>query len=223
MTLVKSLRNPLLLLLAALGLGAVEPAGTILENDTVKIVRALDKPHVKGKPHEHDRDRVMVYITSGKQRFEYQDGRKPEVFNWKAGQVVWSPKGGVHSPELLSEEPLSIIEVELKNPGHGGKISGAKDPLTVAPKLYKLEFENDAVRVLRVRVGAHQQIPMHEHALNRVTVYLTDQVNRITNAEGKADIVKRKAGETVWATPVSHQEENMGDTPFEALLIEMKK
>lgn len=212
-----------LVVLTALPLVAVEPAGTILENDQVKVVRAVDNPHVKGKPHEHKVNRVMVYLNSGKQRFEYQDGRKPEVFDWKAGQVVWSPAGGVHSPELLSDSALSIIEVELKIPGHGGKITSLKDPLSLDKKHYKLEFENDSVRVMRVHVPAHQQIPMHEHSLNRVTVYLTDQVNRITAMDGKVDTVKRKAGETVWGTPVIHQEENMGDAPFELILIEIKK
>lgn len=203
-------------------MAAVEPSATLLENDQVKVVRALEKAHVKGKAHEHKMNRVMVYLGKGKQRFEYPDGRKTEVFDWKAGEVKWSPAGGMHAPEVISDEPFNIVEVELKGSGHAGKVTGVQDPLKVDPRHYGLEFENDSVRVLRVRVGAHEPIPMHSHSLNRVTVFLTDQTDKITTADGKVDTVKRKAGEVAWGTPVTHKEENVGDAPFEAVLIELK-
>jgi hypothetical protein len=63
---------------------------------------------------------------------------------------------------------------------------------------------------------------MHEHGLNRVTVYLTDQNFRVTTADGKVDTVQHKAGETVWGTPVKHMEENLSDSPFEVIAIEIK-
>ena len=201
---------------------AVEPSATLFENEQVKVMRALEKVHVKGKFHEHTSNRVMVYLQAGQQRFEYQDGKKPQVFNWKAGEVKWSPASGMHAPEVVSDAPFNIVEVELKKPGTGKKITSALDPLKVDPKHYKLEFENDQVRALRVRVGAHESVPMHEHTLNRVTVYLTDQTNRITSADGKAETVQRKAGEAVWGKPVKHQEQNMGAEAFEAVLIEIK-
>lgn len=219
---MKLILSSLSVALAAFCFGAVEPSATILDNAQVKVVRALEKPHVKGKAHEHKVNRVMVYLGNGKQRFEYPDGRKTEVFDWKAGEVKWSPAGGMHAPEVIGDEPFNIVEVELKEAGHGAKVTAAKDPLKIDPKHYKMEFENDSVRVLRVRVGAHEAIPMHEHSLNRVTVFLTEQTNKITTADGKVDTVKRKAGETAWGTPVTHSEENVGDAPFEALLIEIK-
>ena len=98
---------------------AVEPSATLFENGDVKVSRALEKPHVKGSFHEHKVNRVMVYLQDGSQRFEYQDGRQPRVFDWKAGQVVWSPSEGMHSPEVVSDSPFNIIEMELKKPGAG--------------------------------------------------------------------------------------------------------
>ncbi|MDQ2840000.1 MAG: hypothetical protein M3Y72_02975 [Acidobacteriota bacterium] len=68
----------------------IGPTATLLDNDEVKVIRALEKPHVKGKFHEHKMNRVMIYVQSGRQRFEYQDGRKPAVFDWHAGEVKWS-------------------------------------------------------------------------------------------------------------------------------------
>lgn len=200
----------------------VQPGAPLFENDQVKVVRALEKAHVKGKAHEHKVNRVMVYLQSGRQRFEYQDGRKPEVFDWTAGQVKWSPADGMHSPEVVSNEPFNIVEIELKKPGTGKPITASLDPVKVDPKHYKVEFENDQVRVLRVKIGAHETAPKHEHTLNRVTVYLTDQNFRVTTSDGKTESVQHKQGEAGWGTPITHKEENVSDKPFEAIVTEIK-
>ena len=211
-------------LICCVSLGAitVEPSATLLENDQVKVVRALEKAHVKGKFHEHTQNRVMIYLQSGRQRFEYQDGRPPEVFDWKAGEVKWSPADGMHSPEVIGNDPFNIIEILLKRPGTGKTIASNLDPLKVDPKHYKLEFENAQVRVLHVRIEGHGVAPMHRHSLNRVTVFLTDQDFRVTDEQGKVSIVKHKAGEVLWGTPVTHTEENLSDHPFEVVAVELK-
>jgi uncharacterized RmlC-like cupin family protein len=212
----------LLFSFAVLAAVPILPSTTFFDNDQVKAVRALEKSHIKGKAHEHKVNRVMVYLQAGVQRFEYQDGRSPELFNWGAGEVKWSPAGGVHTPEVISKDPFNIIEVELKNHGTKTAVASSLDPVKIDPKHYKVEFENDQVRVLRVRIGAHEVAPMHEHGLNRVTVYLTDQNFRVTTKEGKVDSVQHKAGDVAWGTPVTHKEENMSDSPFEVIAIEIK-
>lgn len=199
-----------------------EPSATLFENDQVKVIRALEKPHVKGKFHEHSQNRVMIYLQPGQQRFDYQDGRQPQLFIWKPGQVVWTPADGMHSPEVISSDPFNIIEIELKKPGTGKAISSSLDPVKLNPKRYHVEFENDQVRVLRAKIEPHGVTPMHEHSLNRVTVFLTDQELRVTNQDGKVEVVKHKAGDVVWGNTTTHSEENLSDNPFEALAVEVK-
>jgi quercetin dioxygenase-like cupin family protein len=200
----------------------VEPSAVLFENDQVKVFRALEKSNVKGKFHEHKLNRVMIYLQAGRQRFQYQDGRQPEVFDWQAGEVKWSEAGGMHSPEVISNDAFNIIEIELKKPGTGKAIAGKRDPTKIDPKHYKVEFENAQVRVLRVNIEAHGTVPMHQHSLNRVTVFLTDQDFRVTDAHGKVETMKHKAGAAVWGTPTTHTEENLSDRPFEVLAIELK-
>jgi quercetin dioxygenase-like cupin family protein len=200
----------------------IAPSGAILENDYVKVVRALEKPHVKGKFHEHTRNRVMIYLQPGRQRFEYQDGRQPEVFDWKKGQVVWSAPSGMHAAEVVSDDPFNIIEVELKTIASGKAISSDLDPVKIDPRHYHVEFENAQVRVLHAKIEPHGAVPMHEHSLNRVTVFLTDQEFRVTDGNGKVDLVKHRAGEAVWGTPIKHREENLSDQPFEVVAVEIK-
>ncbi len=212
----------ILVCFAALSVSAAEPSAKFFENGQVNVFRALEKPHVKGKAHEHKVNRVMIYLQAGSQRFEYQDGRKPGNFDWKAGDVKWSAADGMHSPEVTTDVPFNIVEVELKQPGMGKKAETAQDVLKVDPKHYKLEFENDQVRVLRVKVGPHESIPMHEHVRNRVSVALTDQNVRSTDSQGKVETVLHKAGEASWGTSKTHKEENLNDKPLEIIIVEIK-
>jgi quercetin dioxygenase-like cupin family protein len=216
-----TLHAALLLLGAALASIPTNPSAVLIENNEVKVARALEKNQVVGKFHQHDMNRVMIYLQSGRQRFEYQDGRQPAVFDWKAGQVVWSPPSGMHSPEVLDHD-FDIIEIELKNPGTDKAITGDLDPLKVDPGHYTLEFENPQVRVLRVKIPPHGVAPMHAHPTDRVTVFLTDQNFQTKDSTGKVTTVEHKAGDVAWGTPIEHTEQNLSDQPFEAVTVELK-
>ena len=49
----------------------------------------------------------------------------------------------------------------------------AQDAVTADPKHYKVEFENEQVRVLRISYGPGEKSVMHQHPAN-VAVFLTD-------------------------------------------------
>jgi quercetin dioxygenase-like cupin family protein len=217
-----TLHAALLLLGAALASIPTSPSAVLIENNEVKVARALEKNQVVGKFHQHDMNRVMIYLQSGRQQFEYQDGRQPAVFDWKAGQVVWSPPSGMHSPKVLDHD-FDIIEIELKNPGTDKAITGDLDPLKVDPSHYTLEFENPQVRVLRVKIPPHGVAPMHAHPTDRVTVFLTDQNFQTKDSTGKVTTVEHKAGDVAWGTPIEHTEQNLSDQPFEAVSVELKR
>jgi quercetin dioxygenase-like cupin family protein len=144
------------------------------------------------------------------------------VFDWKEGEVQWSAPEGMHSAEVISDSPFNIIEIELKKSGAGKAIGGDLDPVKIDPKHYKVEFENSQVRVLRATIEAHGATPMHQHSVNRVTVFLTGQEFRVTDPQGKVDVVKHKAGDAIWGTPITHREENLSDKPFEVIAVELK-
>ena len=217
-----TLTPALLLLGAAFASIPTAPSAVLLENNEVKVARALEKYQVPGKFHQHDMNRVMIYLQSGRQKFEYQDGRKPAVFDFKAGQVVWSPPTGMHLGEVMDHD-FNIIEIELKTAGTDNATSSDLDPLKVDPGHYKLEFENPQVRVLRVTIPPHGTAPMHAHATDRVTVFLTDQNFRTKDSTGKVATVEHKAGDVAWGTPIEHTEQNLSDQPFEAVTVEIKK
>lgn len=98
----------------------------------------------------------------------------------------------------------------------------AVHPLEVDPEHYKLEFENDSVRVLRISYGPGEKSVMHYHPAATI-VYISDASTRMTTPDGKSQDMTGKAG-AVAATPAgSHMPQNIGTKYFEAILIEQKK
>jgi uncharacterized RmlC-like cupin family protein len=209
----------LALSIAAYALGQTT---TPIENDSVRVLVAHQQPHVKAPLHEHQFNRVMIFLQSGSQAFTFPN-KPPATMNFKAGEVQWSPAGGMHTAEIVSPAPVTIVEIEIRKHGNP-KLSatGALDPVVVDPKHYKVEFENEQVRVLRVRIGAHESTPEHKHALNRVVTYLTDQDIEVTTPDGKVSRTQHKAGEVVWSGPATHKEKNLSDHPFEVVVAELK-
>jgi len=97
----------------------------------------------------------------------------------------------------------------------------AQDPVKVDSKHYKVEFENDQVRVLRITYGPHEKSVMHEHPAN-VAVFLTDGQGRFTLPDGKTQDVPIKAGTVQWDGGGKHLPENVGDKAFELVVVELK-
>ncbi len=157
---------------------------TNIDNDQVKVLSVTVEPHQKTPLHQHAVNRIMIYLQAGRQTIDYQDGKKV-VLDWRAGEAKWSPASGMHIAEITSDKPVTIVEMELKKPGSSAQAgTSSLDPVKVDPKHYKVEFENDQVRVLRVQIGAKETAPMHEHVLSRVVAYLTDQNFRVRGKSG---------------------------------------
>jgi quercetin dioxygenase-like cupin family protein len=97
----------------------------------------------------------------------------------------------------------------------------AQDAVKVDPKHYKVEFENNQVRVLRITYGPHEKSVMHDHPAN-VAVFLSDGQVKFTLPDGKTQDVPAKARTTEWDGGGKHLPENVGDKPFELILVELK-
>jgi quercetin dioxygenase-like cupin family protein len=99
--------------------------------------------------------------------------------------------------------------------------SFAQDAAKVDPKHYKVEFENDKVRVLRITYGPGEKSVMHGHP-DAVAVFLTDFNGKFTLPDGKSNEMTGKAGQAVWTPSGKHLPENTGANPFELILVELK-
>src|SRR5215467_7449560 len=105
----------------------------------------------------------------------------------------------------------------------------AQDPVKVAPQAYKLDFENDWVKVLRVHYGAKEKLPEHDHpATAAAFVYLNDSGPVIFKHVGLSygaitrPATKARSFRLWYAVKETHEVENTGDTPSDFVRIEFK-
>jgi hypothetical protein len=103
------------------------------------------------------------------------------------------------------------------------------DALIAAPQHHRLVFENERVRVLEVRIGPGEIVPLHTHRWPGV-LYLQGWSEHVRRDDsGKVIIDSREAvyppriPSAVWCEPLSpHSVENVGATELRVLSIELK-
>jgi len=98
---------------------------------------------------------------------------------------------------------------------------GRQDAVTVNSKIVSVEYENDSIRVLRVKFATHDRLEMHSHP-SLVVVALTPNSRRIFMPDGTQRDAQAKSGEVSWREPGTHAVENLGDA-FENIEIEFKR
>jgi len=155
----------------------------------------------------HATNRVLIYLDDGV--MTRKEGEQSTRIEFRRGDVRWRPASGAYIAENISDHPIRILEIDLKGPPSGKASATALDPAKVDPKHYKVELENEYVRVLRVHYDAREKGETHDHILNRVVVYLNDQPG------AKADDV-RVAG------AAKHAEENASGQPADRIAVELK-
>ena len=99
--------------------------------------------------------------------------------------------------------------------------ASAQDAVKADPKHYKVELENDDVRVLRIHYEPGEKSVMHEHPKG-VAVFLTDYQAKFISPTGEETPVSGKAGQVMWTDGDKHQPENTGKKAMEVIQIEMK-
>ena len=96
----------------------------------------------------------------------------------------------------------------------------AEEATKADPKHYTVDFENEKVRVVRIKYGPGEKSVMHEHGPG-VTVFLSDQKVKFTDPDGKSEEITAKAGETRWFPATEHLPENLADEPLELIYVEL--
>jgi hypothetical protein len=192
------------------GQNAPAPAAITPRLDTpqVRVFVATLQPRTPAvSKNGHATHRVLIYMDDGVMTRADADGTA--TIRFKRGDVRWRPASGPYTAENISDHPIRLLEIDLKGPPKGPAPVTKLDPVTVDPTHYTVDFENEFVRVLRVRFGPGEKGATHEHILNRVVFYLNDQPN------AKADDVRMSGAAT-------HAEANESARPAERIAVEIK-
>jgi hypothetical protein len=179
-----------------------------LDTPQARVYVATLLPHTPSRsPNGHATNRLLVYLDDGV--MTRQEGTDTQTIVFRRGDVRWRPASGAYVAENTSDHPIRILEVDLKGQPAGQAPVSQLDPAVVDARHYKVEFENDRVRVLRVHYDARETGALHQHLLNRVVVYMNDQPG------AKADEVRMSG-------PATHTEQNASDQPADRIAVELK-
>jgi mannose-6-phosphate isomerase-like protein (cupin superfamily) len=195
-----------------------------VDTDQVRVTKIDQPPGSRAAARAQPVDRVDVFLTRGSLKLVDEASGKTRIVNVQPGKVVWAPASQADRGENVGRGPLSRYEIELKRrPAHPPTPAfPAKDPTRADPAFYKVELDNEQVRVVRVRIPPRAKVSLHEHVTNRVVVFLTNHHFRVTTPDGQSQESQHAAGDCVTGGPGAHSELNLDDQPFEALLIDLK-
>jgi hypothetical protein len=179
-----------------------------LDTPQARVIVATLQPRTPAVAKDgHATNRVLIYLDEGV--MTRKEGGRSDRIEFRRGDVRWRPASGAYVAENISDHAVRILEIDLKGPPGGKAAATALDPVKVDPQHYKVAFENEFVRVLRVHYDAHEKGQTHEHILNRIVVYLNDQPG------AKADDVRAAGAAT-------HAEENASGQPADRIAVELK-
>jgi uncharacterized RmlC-like cupin family protein len=212
-------------LIALLALALAAQTTPVVENATVRILNAVDKPHAPTPLHKHDFNRVMIYLDDGDQDITAEG--KVEHHHWKAGDVMWSPVGPMHVSENVGTANLRIVEIEIRKPAPAAqpKRDPKLDPLAIDRAHNTLLFENDQVRVFRNKLAAGAREKWHEHiGAGRAVVALKPVSSRLESANGDVSPMNAAPGDVFWWDGVvkKHRGANIGSRESEMVIVEVK-
>jgi hypothetical protein len=93
--------------------------------------------------------------------------------------------------------------------------------LAEVTKHYTVEFENDRVRVLRIKYGPGEKSVMHSPP-ESIAVFLTDIHAKFTYPDGRTEDINANAGTVQYMDALTHLPESTSKTPFEVIAVELK-
>ena len=100
----------------------------------------------------------------------------------------------------------------------------AQNPTVVAPKSYRVVFENDRVRVLEYnnRPGLGPcGIGRHYHPAH-LDIFLSEFSGQMTHEDGKVTSGKAMVGQVAWFAAEWHEVENVDKSATRVLMVELK-
>ena len=186
-------------LLAAFACPAQIPV--LIQNDWVRVVRAANIPSQLSRPHVHLINRVMIHLDKGTLRIDNKETGIARDIPFRAGEVRWDPRVGLHTSENTGGTAIRIVEIELNDTPP--RLSPHPRKLPPPAARFRLDLENAQVRILRTTLKAGERPAAAIFDTPVVAVRLSD-------------------GETLWRDAGSAMVANETAQPAEWVFVELK-
>jgi len=213
------LKPTLALILAFAGMIQQAPK-QIIDNERVTV---WDATWVKGKStsHQNKLDQVTVELADASMKITTPDG-KSQTTSFKLGQAAFIPKGKAQIEEGTSEPGRHTIVIDLKDVLIQPMENKSGYPDAFPREGIKKILDNARVTVWDYTWTAGKATPMHFHAKDVVTIYVSNGEIRSTPLKGEATVNVVTPGLTRFnARNRTHTEElikGMG----RAIIVELK-
>ncbi len=137
---------------------------TLYENDAVRILRIEYGAGEQSVMHHHP-EHCWVMVGASEWTMTAPDGTT-EMVPGASGDFGCVPEGA-HQPTNSGSGPATVVAFEIK-PGAtaGGDMIEGPGAVAVDPDHYTVEFENDAVRIIRIAYDAGEDGITHGHPAN---------------------------------------------------------
>lgn len=99
--------------------------------------------------------------------------------------------------------------------------AAAQDPVVVNASSTVLKLENDRVRVYETTLAPGEKEEPHTHRASTIYVVSGGKL-RLHNPDGTSSEAVLETGTAFFREPITHWTQNIGDTTFKVLLVEVK-
>jgi hypothetical protein len=163
---------------------------------------------------------VNVSIPAGQNPAEYTPAALPLIrINLESRRTRYVDGSTRQELARPSSKLVREIWVELKAAPPAKALT--LDAVRIDPARYKIDFENEIVRVVRLGFGPREKGVMVEHP-PRVLATLSDVSVKLVFQDGRAEERGAPAGVAAWLEVETLQTENASDQPLEVVLVEPK-
>jgi hypothetical protein len=203
------------------------------ENAWVKVTRVHYGPYARVPTHDHSRwPAAYVYLNdAGPIKFTHEGWDEPVLTRppTKAGNFRLSPTTAVretHQVENPTKIPSDFLRMEFKTAAVDRELMRGRFERKTNPagrNSSKLEFENGQIRVTRLVGVPHRTLDLKTSPTRPalIVVLTAAKVNSI--GEGGTKLKTFEPGNTIWlAGGLQERLENLGDTPIELLMFDLK-
>ena len=192
------------------------------ENAAARLIRITYGPGESSVMHRHPPN-CAIFLRDQPVTMESPDGEVTAAQAADVGTVACT-EAEVHLPTNTGDSELELILVEFEDGGRtaSDEMPDAPDAVTADPDHYSVEFENEAVRLVRVRYGSGETSVMHHHPAYCVVII---QEQPVTFELPDGSVQDGPGGEPGALTCVDaevHSPTNNGEGELDAILIEFK-
>ena len=197
---------------------AADPArySVLYENDVAMMIRVKYPAGARSVMHSHPAG-CAIYYKDARLKATSSTG-EVRTHEYRAGDVSCGDAYS-HMPENVGRD-TEFIQVHLKNRKTFDHLQTgrslvypprikAPDPIDADPAHYFVQFENDVVRLARIKVPGGVKTPMHAH-LAYCIVEIRDMETGV------------KAGDSSCGNAMAHESPNNAKSVNEAITIEFK-